>query len=103
MSVNVVEIFLPSVFPDGSFVPAAQLELVQQELVEQFGGVTAYNRAPAQGLWKDAGQVQADTMVVMEVMTPTIERSWWKAFRKRMEDTFHQKEILIRAHSASRL
>jgi hypothetical protein len=103
MPVKIVEIFLPAAFPDGGPVPKAQLDLVRQELLEKFGGVTSYDRSPARGLWKDAGQVEADAVVVLEVMTPSLDKSWWKAFRQRMEDSFHQKEVLIRVHEASRL
>ena len=103
MALRIVEIFLPAAFPDGSPVPKAQFDLVKQELVELFGGVTSYDLTPAQGLWKDAGQVEADPIVVMEVMTGSVDKRWWKDFQHRMEVAFRQKEILIRVHTASRL
>jgi|SRR3954462_6746018 hypothetical protein len=104
MALRIVEIFLPAAFPDGTPVPKAQFDLVRQEIVELFGGVTSYDLTPARGLWKDAGQVEADPIVVMEVMTTgSVDKRWWKAFRNRMEDAFRQKEILIRVHTASRL
>jgi hypothetical protein len=37
----------------------------RHELLERFGGVTAYQRAPAQGLWKsDGGDVAHDEVVI---------------------------------------
>ena len=103
VAINIVEIFLPAAFPDGSPVPRAQFDLVKQELVELFGGVTSYDLTPARGLWIDAGQVEADPIVVMEVMSDQVDKRWWKSFRNRMEESFHQKEILVRVHTASRL
>jgi hypothetical protein len=77
----------------------------RDELVQQFGGVTTYSRAPAKGLWRDdeSGGVVPDDIVVLEVMTPTLDRSWWAHHRAELEQRFEQEEIVVRAHAVEQL
>ncbi|HYF58058.1 MAG TPA: hypothetical protein VEA81_03785 [Burkholderiaceae bacterium] len=77
----------------------------RDELVRRFGGVTAYSRAPAKGLWRDdeSGVVVPDDIVVLEVMTPTLDESWWADHRADLERRFEQDEIVVRAHPVRRL
>lgn len=71
---------------------------VRRELTERFGGLTAHMRAPARGLWKtDEGEVARDDIVIFEVMAEALDRSWWSAYRRTLEQRFRQDEILIRA------
>jgi hypothetical protein len=102
-NMQVVEIFLPVRFPDGTPIPAGQLELVQSELAELFGGVTAYSRSPAVGEWKHGQNVERDLMVIFEVMVGKIDEEWWSSFGGRLKATFRQQEVLIRSHKVSRL
>lgn len=100
---RVVEIFLPLTYGDGSRAPAEIFELLKQELAEKFGGVTAYARSPAQGLWQNGGQQQEDSIVIFEVMTDKVDKEWWAAFRSRLEALLRQEEVLIRSSHAARL
>ncbi len=59
-----------------------------------YGKVT---RAPAQGLWKDAGKTRRDDIVVFEVMVEELDADWWRDYRRALESTFKQDEIVIRA------
>ena len=71
---------------------------VMGELTERFGGVTAYSRAPAAGLWKNrSNDTERDELVVVEVMVQTLERAWWAAYRRQLEQELHQEEIIVRA------
>jgi hypothetical protein len=101
--VHVVEIFFPLTYIDGSRVPAEIFDLLKQELVEQFGGVTAYARSPAQGLWEQGGQQQEDAIVIFEVMAPEVDKAWWRKFRNRVESLLRQEEILIRSSRTAKL
>jgi hypothetical protein len=75
-----------------------QLAAVQATLAERFGGVTAYPRAPASGLWtRAAGDVSEDEIVMVEVEVETIDRDWWDAYRRQLERKCHQDSILVRA------
>jgi hypothetical protein len=74
--------------------------LVRRELVERFGGLTAYTRAPAHGLWKDEDTpAQRDDIVIYEVMADSLDAAWWAQYRKTLEARFCQQELVIRAHS----
>jgi len=69
---------------------------VQAKLAEQFGGVTAYQRSPASGLWKGCdGAVDGDEVVMVEVQAEVLDREWWRAYR--LDREFRQDTILMRA------
>ena len=100
---RVVEIFLPLTYGDGTAVPAEIFDLLNQELTEKFGGVTAYTRSPAQGLWQDGDRQEEDVITIVEVMTDKLEKAWWADFRERRERLMRQELILIRSSHAARL
>ena len=83
--------------------PPAVFEPIFEQLTEHFGGVTAYQRAPARGAWKDEGQVSYDDVVVFEVMAEELDRDWWAAYRRALESRFRQEEIVVRATHYERL
>jgi hypothetical protein len=98
---HLVQLLLPLYAQDGARLPQALFAAVRQEMVERFGGLTAYSRAPARGLWADddgAGErVEHDDIVVYEVMVDALDRSWWKAYREALTRRFAQKELVVRA------
>jgi hypothetical protein len=101
---HVVEIFLPLRRNDGSQQPRERFGKVRTELVKRFGGLTAFTRAPAEGLWEsDDGEVDRDSIVIFEVMADTLDRAWWAAYRAEIERLFEQDELVIRASSVDRL
>lgn len=103
-SMHVVEIFLPLKRNDGSDQPRERFGEVRRELVERFGGLTAFTRAPAEGLWESsAGEVDRDSIVIFEVMDEDFDRSWWTDYRAALERRFEQDEILLRASAAERI
>ena len=70
----------------------------REELAEKFGGVTAYSRSPAQGIWiSPQGEKERDSMLMVEVFTETFERSWWLTYQTQLARRFSQEEIHIRA------
>ena len=70
---------------------------VRRELTERFGGLTAFTRAPAQGLWQDEGETKHDEIVVFEVMVEQLDAAWWRDYRKTLEMEFRQDTVVIRA------
>jgi hypothetical protein len=76
---------------------------INASLVERFGGVTAFSRVPAKGTWVNADHVEKDDVIVVEVMTETLDRSWWRSFRQRLERDMGQTEIVVRTHAIDRL
>jgi hypothetical protein len=95
---HLVELLLPLFDNDGNRLPAALYRQTRDELVSRFGGLTAFSRAPAEGLWeKEPGQVVRDEVVIFEVMVEEIDRAWWAECRRRLEARFRQETIVIRS------
>ena len=70
---------------------------IREELTKQFGGLTAYTRAPAEGLWKDEqNNAHHDDIVIFEVMAAELDGPWWQAYKQQLKQTFSQAEIIIR-------
>jgi hypothetical protein len=59
--------------------------------------MTAFTRAPAQGLWTNEGETTIDDIIVFEVMTSSVEGEWWGRYRPILERRFRQEHIVIRA------
>ena len=93
-----VQILLPVYDNDGHAFDAHEYVQLRAELADRFGGVTAYTRAPARGVWKDdAGETTRDDIVIFEVMTESLDRDWWTSFRKNLEKRFRQDNVIVRA------
>jgi hypothetical protein len=70
----------------------------RRELVEQFKGMTAYVRSPAKGLWTAAdGHTESDDVVMVEVVTETFDRMWWRTYCATLARRFGQDAIHVRA------
>lgn len=101
---HLVQLLLPTYDNDGKAFPRSYYDDVREELTEQFGGLTAYTRAPAQGIWAEEGDTpKRDDIVVYEVMAEGLDRGWWRSFRAKLEHRFEQEELVIRAHVVERL
>jgi hypothetical protein len=94
----VIQILLPTHDNDRRLFDDKTLGGIHAELVARFGGLTAYSRAPAHGTWAFDGGSALDDIVVVEVMTDTLDKGWWQAFRIRLEQTLRQQRVIIRAH-----
>jgi hypothetical protein len=96
---HIVEIFLPLFDNQGRrFAPELYVH-VREELVAEFGGLTAFTRSPVEGLWEEQGGMRSrDEIVIFEVMSDGIDRNWWQRYRHTLEQLFHQEELLVRAH-----
>ena len=66
-------------------------------LTDRFGGLTAFTRAPAEGLWEDdKGSVVRDDVIVVEVMSDEPDDVWWRTYKVTLAQRFGQETILIR-------
>ena len=93
-----VQILLPLYDNEGHEFEAREYLELRSELADRFGGVTAYTRAPARGVWKgDSGETSRDDIVIFEVMTEELDRTWWTTFRKQLERRFRQESVIVRA------
>ena len=99
-----VQLLIPIRDEAGTGFPRDHYDRLAQGLTERFGGVTAYTRAPASGLWEEpSGEKVRDDVVIYEVMAETLDEDWWAETRTRLEAQFEQQELVIRAHEIRRL
>ena len=81
-----------------------QFQAVRKELTEKFGGVTAFVRSPAVGIWKEDDQsISRDEVIMFEVLSDQLNESWWRDYREKLEADFRQDEILIWAVEVRKL
>ena len=99
-----VQLLLPLYDNDRRPFSREHFDEVRHKLTEHFGGVTAYLRSPAVGLWKENDQdVSRDDVVMYEVMSEKLDESWWAQYREELEETFRQDEVLVRAITVRKL
>ncbi len=95
---HLIQILLPLYDNEGRRFGAGEFDRVRDELAERFGGVTAFRRSPAEGLWKDeGGEPVRDEVAIFEVMAETLDRKWWADYRAGLERRFRQEKMVIRA------
>jgi hypothetical protein len=94
---HLVQILLPVYDNAGQRFPTDHYNEVRAKLTKTFGGLTAYTRAPAEGLWDSGSTVKRDDIVAVEILVDPLERTWWKAYRRELEHLFHQDKIVVRA------
>ena len=100
---HLIEILLPVADNAGTPIARETYESVHSVLTGKFGGLTAFTRAPAQGVVKYGAEKVHDDIVVLEVMAQQLDRNWWREFRQKLERDFAQDEIMIRATEVARL
>jgi len=73
---------------------------VRKELTEQFGGLTVYRRAPAEGTWKlNENHTSSDDIVIFEVMAAELDEDWWRRYRKELESRFRARTRSLSARN----
>jgi hypothetical protein len=100
---HLVQLLLPLKDPDGKPIPRSRFRKVRDVLTDRFGGLTAYTRAPAEGLWEVGDELDYDDIVVYEVMVENLDRGWWREYKVGLEQDFEQDELVIRAQEIERL
>ncbi len=92
-----IQVLLPTngATPADSLAPLAQ---TRAELAERFRGLTAYLRSPAKGLWTAPdGHAEHDDVVMVEVVTDSFDRGWWRTYAATLAERFGQDTIHVRA------
>ena len=93
-----IQLFLPLRDNAGEAFPPTMFGAVRAGLADAFGGVTAYQRAPATGLWDDGSNgIQRDDLLLFEVMSAPLDRAWWKNYAAALAERFRQESVLVRA------
>ncbi|KQV17943.1 hypothetical protein ASC74_03360 [Pseudomonas sp. Root329] len=99
---HLIEIFLPLNSNEGTPQPSDEFRRVREQLVERWGGVTAFTRTPARGVSLQNGNERAeDEIIVYEVMVKRVDKLWWLDYKRDLETRFRQREILIRVTAVS--
>jgi hypothetical protein len=95
---HLVQMLLPTRDRHGNLFPPAAAAQTRVELVEQFGGVTAYLRSAAAGAWvNDDGVLERDEVIMVEVLVEAFDRNWWRDYAGRLAGRFGQDAMHIRA------
>ena len=70
----------------------------RRELAKRFNGLTAYLRSPAKGWWTAPdGHAEQDDVVMVEVVTDTFDRAWWRTYVATLAARFGQRSMHLRA------
>jgi hypothetical protein len=97
--VVLIQMLLPTRSVQGEAYADELVSRTRKELIDRFGGVTAYTRAPATGVWTSPeGGVEVDSVVMIEVLSEEFARDWWRAFAETLKERFKQASIHIRAN-----
>lgn len=92
-----IQLLLPTNGPAGSDTLGLLAE-TRRELAARFKGVTAYVRSPAKGLWTAPdGHTEADDVVMVEIVTETFDREWWRTYSTLLAQRFSQDTIHLRS------
>jgi len=76
----------------------APLAQTRHELADRFSGLTAYLRSPAKGSWTTPdGHTEQDDVVMVEIVTETFDRAWWRTYADTLAARFDQDSIHVRA------
>jgi hypothetical protein len=100
---HLIQILLPLYDNEGRHFSRETYRKVRTELAERFGGLTAFTRAPAEGLWTEGGETSHDEIVIFEVMAEDLDRNWWRAYRRELEGRFRQDAIVIRVQATEQI
>jgi hypothetical protein len=93
-----IQILLPLYTNNRQLFPDTLYESIRETLTERFGGVTAYQRSPALGNWKQSEFLTVrDDIVVFEVMLDSIDIEWWQTYKEELRQVFEQDKLIIRA------
>jgi hypothetical protein len=95
--IYLIQLLLPLYDNAGAPLPRELYAQVREELTGKYGGLTAFTRAPAEGLWQEGGETKRDDIVVLEVMADQLDRAWWQGYRRDLERAFRQEAIVVRA------
>jgi hypothetical protein len=100
---KLVQIILPLRDNENRRFERALYDRVHRELGDEFGGLTAYTRSPARGVWRSLGKEKREDVVIIEVMSDRARRAWWTRYRRKLERRFRQKELIVRMQNFVKL
>lgn len=94
---KLIQVFVPLTDNAGNRFPESYFAGLKSAFSEKYGGVTVYKQTPVEGFWKETeATTEKDVLVIFEVLTDTLDTSYWKDLKTQLETTFRQKDLLIR-------
>ena len=100
---HLVQLLLPLYGREGKAVSRDAFDTTRDELAARFGGVTAFVRSPAVGLWNGGDKTDRDDLLMYEVLVQSLDHEWWRDYRKNLERRFRQESVLLLALPAEQL
>jgi hypothetical protein len=101
---HLVQLLIPLHDNHKQAFPTAYFNKVREDLKNYFGGVTAFVRSPAVGLWKETAEdTNRDEVILFEVLTEQLDKAWWADYREQLQERFQQEEILVWASNITKL
>src|SRR5438067_13876953 len=90
------DLFVPLYYNDGRPVEPQKFQTLQQQLLDQFGGLTFFPQ-PNAGFWTLAGITYRDEIVIYRVITSDAQeaRRFLSDLKGRLKEELQQEEILI--------
>lgn len=93
---TLIQVLLPVYSNSGRRFSTKVFARTRAELVEKFGGLTAYSSI-AKGFWRTSGKTARDDIILFEVMARRADKLWWRKYRRALETRFAQDSIIVRA------
>jgi hypothetical protein len=101
---HLIQLLLPLHDNNKKKFPPEYFGKVRKDLTDRFGGVTAFLRSPAVGLWKEGkDEISRDEVVMFEVMSPQLDKAWWFDYRTELQEKFRQEEVLVWTSEVTKL
>jgi hypothetical protein len=90
------DLFIPLYYNDGRPIEPQKFQVLQQQLLDQFGGLTFFPQ-PNEGFWTMAGVTYHDEIVIYRVITSAEReaRRFLSDLKERLKEELRQEEILI--------
>ena len=90
------DLFVPLYYKDGRQIEPQKLQDLQQQLLEQFGGLTFFPQ-PNEDFWTMAGITYRDEIVIYRVITSDEQaaRQFLSDLKEWLKEELRQEEILI--------
>jgi hypothetical protein len=98
-----IQLLLPLHDNEKRPIPVEHFNTLRTDLTRRFGGVTAFVRAPAKGLWEEDEEINRDDVVMFEIIAENFAKDWWREYRIQLQHVFKQKEVLIWATSVEKV
>ncbi len=90
------DIFVPLLYNDGSAIEPTKFQVLQEELLRRFDGLTYFPQAN-QGFWKFGNVTYRDEIVIYRVISQDSagSRDYLRMLKEHLKQEFQQLDILI--------